>query len=176
MDVAKFEQFLTLYEKDIYTFCLYLARNQQAAEDLYQETILFAFEKCAEIDFQKNPKSYLLAIAAGKWKNAVRKASWRAKIAPELPLDFTLNASDNANDLSHNLEKQELQTAINKGLNALTEKLRVPLILHYYEDLSIEEIAGILEIPAGTIKSRLHNARKTMKKFLEREGINEYRE
>ncbi|MCL1997479.1 MAG: RNA polymerase sigma factor [Turicibacter sp.] len=176
MDVTEFEKFLTLYEKDIYNFCLYLARNQQAAEDLYQETMLFAFETRADIDNLQNPKSYVLAIAAGKWKNSVRKAGRRAEIAPEIPLDSAFNAASPAENPTQNLERQELNACIQKGLDTLKEKVRIPLIMHYYEDFSLEEIAAALDIPTGTVKSRLHTGRKILKKFLEKGGIHEYQE
>ncbi|MCL2014730.1 MAG: RNA polymerase sigma factor [Defluviitaleaceae bacterium] len=174
MDAAEFENFLTLYEKDIYTFCRYLAKNQQAAEDLYQETVLFAFEKRDDIDAARNPKSFLLAVAAGKWKSIVRKASRRANIAPEFPLEP--NIIDTAQTPAQLLEQKELTANVIAVVNRLNEKLRIPLILHYYNDFSIEEIAAALEIPAGTVKSRLHKARKTLKNLLEKEGINGYRE
>ncbi|MCL1995941.1 MAG: RNA polymerase sigma factor [Defluviitaleaceae bacterium] len=179
MNIAEFENFLETYEKDIYSFCLYLTQNLQEAEDLYQEVVLFAFERRADISFEtniaegKNPKSYMLAVAAGKWKNISRKRIRRAKIVPEIPLDPELNIADTNHNKEpgYRLEQKEIQACINRGLNALKEKLRIPLIMYYYDDFSVGEIAKALKVPEGTIKSRLHKGRKTLEKFLEKEGF-----
>ena len=184
MDRFEFEEFLEAHERGIYGFCRHLAPDTETAWELYQETALAAFEMRARIDLQNNPKSFLLAIAAGKWKNMSRKAARRQKIAPEISSDddtATLNLSNMTSGNfgqcggGHNPESLTITTQLNesiaRALSEMKDKFRIPLILHYFDDMSTEEIGGILKIPAGTVKSRLHKGRALMKKSLEKEGF-----
>ncbi|MCL2287196.1 MAG: RNA polymerase sigma factor [Firmicutes bacterium] len=175
MTVAEFEQFLEAYEQDVFTFCKHLAMDHHAASDLYQETALAAFEMAERIDAAQNPKSFLFAIAAGKWKNTRRKAFRRQTIAPETRLEEWTNTSSTgsagSNPTADAAQQALAQTAIHKAISQLKDKLRIPLILHYFDDCPMDTIVAICGIPTGTVKSRLHKARELMRKALEKEGI-----
>ena len=73
MNEIQLEQCIKEYGKDIYAFCSQLTRNLQETEDLYQDTFLKAVELGARIDFEQNPRSYLVSIALRIWKNRRRK-------------------------------------------------------------------------------------------------------
>ena len=60
---------------------------------------------------------------------------------------------------------------LSNELSALPEKLRTPLLLHYLEGFSLEEVAAVLHVPVGTVKSRLHLARKALRLELEKEDV-----
>ena len=170
MDAAGFEQFLQIYERDLYSFCRYLAMDIHTANDLYQETVLHAFEGMARIDVSKNPKSYLFSIAVGKWKNMSRKVNRRNAIAPEMTLETAIKVAGGAEPESL-AEQNEINRCIQKGLTDMKDKFRVPLLLFYFEDFSLEDIAALCKIPVGTVKSRLHKGRALLKKTLEKEGF-----
>ena len=170
MDVAEFEQFLQTYERDLYSFCQYLAMDIHIANDLYQETVLHAFEGIALIDVSKNPKSYLFSIAVGKWKNISRKANRRNAIAPEISLEDAIWATDGTKPESI-AEQNELNRCIQKGLGDMKDKFRVPMILFYFDNFSLEDIAALCKIPLGTVKSRLNKGRALLKKTLKKEGF-----
>jgi len=169
MTTAEFEQFLEAYERDVFTFCKHLANNHDTASDLYQETALAAFEMRSRIDITQNPKSFLFAIAAGKWKNMRRKAIRRQSIAPEFQLEEWANTGSDSTEEA--VQRAMSQVAIRNAIAELKDKFRIPLILHYFDNCPTETIAAICEIPAGTVKSRLHKARALLKKSLEKEGI-----
>ena len=170
MDATEFEQFLQIYERDLYSFCQYLAMDVHTANDLYQESVLRAFEGIALIDVSKNPKSYLFSIAVGKWKNMSRKVSRRKSIAPEITLENAIWATDSTTP--ENLaEQNELKHCLQKGLEDMKDKFRIPLLLFYFDDFPIENIAALCKIPVGTVKSRLHKGRALLKKRLEKEGF-----
>ena len=76
------EQCIREYGKEIYSFCKHLTCSRQEADDLYQDTFLKAVELQQKIDWQENPKSFLLSVAVRIWKNRKRKAAWRNRIAP----------------------------------------------------------------------------------------------
>jgi len=170
MTASEFELFLKGYERDLYSFCRYLAMDVHSANDLYQETVLHAFEKAAHIDVSQTPKSYLFAIAVGKWKNMSRKVRRRMAIAPETPLEDAVWATDGSGPES-SAEERELKSAIQKCLSGMKDRFRIPMLLFYYDDFRIETVAELCGVPVGTVKSRLHKGRALLKKALEKEGF-----
>jgi len=172
MTIAEFEYFMEAYERDVFTFCKYLATDPDTASDLYQETALTAFEMCHRIDPTQNPKSFLFAIAAGKWKNMRKKAIRRQRIAPESQLEEWTNASTTGhNPTADTAQSALMQDILHRTIAGIDDKFRIPLILHYFDDCPTETIATVCGIPTGTVKSRLHKARALLKKSLEKEGI-----
>ncbi|MFQ6825168.1 MAG: RNA polymerase sigma factor [Agathobacter sp.] len=80
MTIQELEQCILLYGKDIYSFCMHLAKEKESADDLYQDAFLEATKKIASIRYEDNPKSYLLSIVIRLWKNRVRKRAWRDQL------------------------------------------------------------------------------------------------
>ena len=158
--------------KSVYNFCVYLARNKNDAEDLFQETFLRALEKSSKIDRHDNPKSYLLSIAVNLWKNSVKKNSRRTQIAPPVEMD----SSDyyEVADISSATEDIVTRKIMNEELaviiEGLQDKHRIPIILFYAEDAKISEISSIIKKPEGTVKRLLHEAKGEIKKEMERLG------
>jgi len=155
------------YGKDIYSFCVYLTGNKDTADDLYQQTFLTAIEK-GGIDSGMNPKSYLLSIAVNVRNNQRRKAFWRRQIADVVYMDDTESA-DIADDSGSALDmavSREQRDAVRKAVMTLPEKLRCVVIMFYMEDMQISEIAQTTGLSEGTVKSRLHNAKKKLRERL----------
>lgn len=159
---ADISRLIELYGKKVYNFCLRLCTTTYDAEDLYQDTFLKAIEKLSSIDEDNNPSAYLCTIALSLWKSKTRKAARRHAIAPQTPIDehFAV-ASDYA--LEEQVIKDELHAQVNAAVSSLEEKLRTCMLLHYVMEMPLGEIARILNIPEGTVKSRLHTARKLLK-------------
>ncbi len=169
------QELIDLLEKEgkgIYSFCYMLTGNKEEAEDLYQETWLTAVVRCQDIDSCKNPKSYLIAVSVGIYKNNCKKAARRARIAPvgELTEELAAVLADKGETPEEEFLRKEIQEFIRKETRALPEYLRLTVYLYYTAQLSVEEIAQTMRIPKGTVKSRLHKARKTIKKRLEDYG------
>lgn len=168
MTIQELEQCIALYGKDLYSFCRHLTKEKESADDLYQDTFLEAMKKISDIRYEDNPKSYLLSIALRIWKNRIRKIAWRNRIAPtcsEDSLAETGMASED--DFLGKLESEEEKQMLWRAIDRLSDNLRIALLLHYMEELSVSEIAKMLSLPQGTIKSRLYNARKQLEKELE---------
>ncbi len=169
MDKVQLEQCINEYGKDVYTFCSRITGNRQEADDLYQDTFLKAMEMKEGIDYNQNPKSYLLSVALRIWKNRRRKFAWRKRIAGTCAL--TKEASDSLAGQEGSAEdmvlKKELASQVRRAVGDLAEKYRIPVYLYYTLQLSVEEIANVLEIPQGTVKSRLHKARALLRQELE---------
>ena len=170
--MADMEQYINEYGKAVYSYCVYLTGDRDAADDLYQQTFLTVFEKVKdgqEIDADRNPKSYLLTVATNLWNNQRRKYLWRRK---KVDVDTFRDVSElevpeeglSVEDAAIKNEKlQEVRLAVQN----LPDKYRVVILMFYMEELSMEEIGEALSIPVGTVKSRLHKAKRMLQNKLE---------
>ncbi len=175
MTLRELEQCIETYGTEIYSFCVYLTGNRPEAEELYQDTFLKAMEVLNRIQEEGNPKSYLLSIAIRLWKNGNRKMFRRNRIAPtksteETPVETAVPGAADTSEVEEGLLRREEIRQVQEIMRRLPDKYRIPLCLYYGEELSVEEIAGCLRIPQGTVKSRLHKAREKMKEELEAAG------
>ena len=174
MNIIQLEQCIGDYGKELYSFCLYLTGNVQEAEDLYQDTFLKALELRERMDAQYNPKSYLVSVALRLWKNKKRKYAWRMRIAGSRQMiedwaeDEQAAESENyEGSVEEQILQKEVTLQVRKAVAGLEEKYRIPVYLYYTAQLSVGEISRILKIPEGTVKTRLHKARKLLKTELE---------
>ncbi|HHU71123.1 MAG TPA: RNA polymerase sigma factor [Clostridiales bacterium] len=169
MNASDLSNIVELHGKAIYGFCYYLTNDKDDTEDLYQETFLKALELCHKIDVDKNPKSYIISIAIRLWKNKCRKKARKLKIISPNNFndDVISNSSIHAVSPEDTTLSNEMSTIIRATVDSLDNKMKIPLYMFYTAEMSIEEIAQTLHIPKGTVKSRLHNARKSIKKTLE---------
>ena len=154
------------YGNVVYGFCVRLTGNTHDADELYQNTFLKALEKASSIDADNNPKSYLISIAISLWKSHRRKFARRAEIAPMQSIE-DYDTAANSELTEDSLLKNELYSHVNLAVGQLEDKLRLPIVLHYTAQLPLNEIAALLKIPEGTVKSRLHTARQILKQKLE---------
>ena len=170
MTKTELENCIHDYGKEIYSFCRSITFHLQDADDSFQDTFLKAMELISDIDYEKNPKSYLLSVAYGLWKNKKRKHAWRNRIAAVFSLTEELDFDSfhtPPDSLEQEFLKKEESDLVRRAVSRLPEKYKFPILLFYMEDLPIAQIAYILKIPVGTVKSRLHQARKLLEKELE---------
>lgn len=160
------------YGGPVYKFCRSLAFSKEDADDLFQETFLKVFEQPLKIKESDNPQSFLFSAALYIWKSWKRKYARRKRLAPVEFLDETTDniakiekIASQTNIEEDFTEREEIQ-AVRNLVENLPEKLRIPIILYYTAEMNIENIALTLEIPEGTVKSRLFTARKIIKKGL----------
>lgn len=163
------EKHIIDYGKDIYSFCVYLTRNRNEADDLYQQTFLTACEKSYE-DEIKNPKSYFISIAVNLWNNQKRKYLWRKKKADIIYFqDSDLEQlADAMPTVEEQVLRQEEVKTVRECIDMLPDKMRIILLLYYKENMTIGEISDALKIPVGTVKSRMHQAKSKIKERLMR--------
>lgn len=170
MELAELAQLVEQYGDVLYAFCNQLTGSRQEGEELYQETFLKAVELHRQIDTAQNPKGFLIAVAARLWRNRQRKYAWRQRIAPvgQLTEQEKLQPMQVCCDSPEELAlRREQQQAVRQAVSELPDKWKLPVYMHYTAGLSIDEIAALLRIPAGTVKSRLHKARSVLKQKLE---------
>lgn len=173
MEYDAFENLVNTMGSDVYSFCLQLARSRDEADELYQDTMLAAMEKYKKIDTLGNPKSFLLGIVLGQWKNKRRRIARRRRICPVTTLDEQLEEIYPADgqSLEEEIVRKETIQMVRKLTAQLPDKYQIPVYLYYSRELPIEEIAAVMHIPAGTVKSRLHKAREILKSRLKEEEL-----
>lgn len=169
MSPEKLDSLVDQYGNSLYKFCCKLALNKTDADDLYQETFLKAVEQCHKIKESSNPQGYLISISIYIWKSKRRKYARRQKLAPHINIqDSSLPSADY--NLENDVISRELCDSVKNAANCLNDKFRIPLYLYYTVEMTMEDISSALEIPLGTVKSRLYKARKLIRKRLEAVG------
>jgi RNA polymerase sigma-70 factor (ECF subfamily) len=173
-DRANFEQDAMQYAHPLYSAALRMTRNRADAEDLVQETFLKAYRGYDGFQEGTNLRAWLYRILTNTFINRYRQQQRRPH---EVDLDEveglylykrvataeTDRAARSAEDeVFDKLEGSDVRQAIDK----LPRKYRMPVLMADIEGFSYKEIAGMLEIPIGTVMSRLHRGRRALQKLL----------
>ena len=154
-------QLFESYKENVYCYCLYMTGSKADAEDVCQEVFVKALlAKRSEIE---NEKAWLMRIAANECYSMFRRRSkGRDKESKAFWLGWPLRSNPS---VEKSYERQETASEFVKLLEQLPGKLRQVLLLHYIGELSHTEIADVLKIPVGTVKSRLSRAIAKLKKL-----------
>jgi RNA polymerase sigma-70 factor (ECF subfamily) len=160
------------YKKPLYSFCCKLARNRSQADDLFQDTWIKALKNIHLCAADKRFINWLFTICINLYRDRFRKYSRWLKIVKSyhsseyMETDMVRVESNEAGPEEKTF-KNEQETAVRNALAALKDKWRIPLILYYYREFRLTEISEMLEIPEGTVKSRLAAGRNHLKKVME---------
>jgi len=151
------ELLIKRYEKPLFAYALRVMHQRTAAEDAFQETFLRVFRKRDSYRLGATFRPWLYTICLNTCRDAIRARGRR----PEAELDkaalFVADAQPGPETLSgQSLLAQRIKSAV----EALPEKQREVFLLSYYQQLQYPEIAEVLEIPVGTVKSRMFHASK----------------
>lgn len=149
------ERFLSVVKDNsgaFYRYAYSVLLNQQDAEDAVSETILKAFEHLSDLRCVSKMRSWIFQILANTCKTLLRK---RQKMAELRESDLKI------------LPQREEYVDLRECIYRMEPKFREVVLLYYFEDLKTREIAKILEISEGTVKSRLSRARDKLKVCLE---------
>lgn len=157
------EELVDIYSDIVYRFCRKLTYSKEDAEDLFQETFLKVFEQLPKVNSCGSTKNFIFSTALFLWKSSKRKYARRNRLAPVQPLSEEIVSDTGVED---GILAQEDIRLVRQLTAALPEKYKVPTILHYTAEMSLQDIATTLKIPVGTVKSRLHKARKIIEKGL----------
>ena len=172
MTHTELETCITQYGTAIYSFCRQLTQNRQEADDLYQDTFLKATELSSKINYKDNPKSYLLSVALRIWKNKKRKFAWRMRIAPMHPITGGLGETAGSYESSpeDQVLKKEEAALIQQAVGNLPERLKIPILLFYMEELSVYHHDGSVRnrfcpnYPIRHSKKQVISGQKNIKK------------
>jgi len=163
---AAFREIVNRYKNGLYVFLRRFLNQQGLIEDVFQETFLQLFTSRESFDPSRSLRPWLFTIAANKAKDALRKRQRTSAIpigtiaeSQDLSFDDVLNALTSDTTTPYDkLQKSETALRVRKIIANMPENLREILILAYFNKFSYKQMAQILSIPIGTVKSRLHTA------------------
>lgn len=161
------------HKNDLLRFLTRLTGDRDAAEDAFQETFLQFHLSARRFDPSRKFKPWIFTIAANKARDAMRRKGRR----PALGLSAPVGGSGGGSPIEFvdlmempgprpeaDLDAREQQELVAKAMDSLSFTLREVLLLAYFQRLSYAQIAEDLDIPLGTVKSRLHSAVATFAK------------
>jgi RNA polymerase sigma-70 factor, ECF subfamily len=151
------------YQRPLYTYAFELVRNEQAALDIVQETFINAVRHIGGLRDDAKFGSWLFGIAHQKYIQRWRKHA-RDEALRETLSTVPVEMDDGPLEL---LIRQEQEAEFMNLLGTLPEAQRSVLLLHFIEDFPLEEIADITGAQLGTVKSRMHYAKRALRKLLE---------
>ena len=163
---AAFREIVSRYKNGLYAFLKQFLNRRDLVEDVFQETFLQLFTSRDSFDTTRPLRPWLFTIAANKAKDTLRKQQRTAAInigaiaeSQEMSFDDVLNAITSDTTMPYEkLEKGETASMVRQIIANMPENLREILILGYFHQFSYKQMAQILSIPIGTVKSRLHTA------------------
>lgn len=161
------ENVIAEYSDLVYRIAITQVKNKQDAEDIFQEVFVSLIKNINDIENETHLKHWLIRATINRCKNH-HLCFWKRQVHLQ-----------DGNGYSEFSDKQEEENdtidEVRKAISMLPLKLRYVVYLHYYEEYSINEIAAVLEVPSGTIKSRLHTARGILKNKLKEVCNNEFK-
>jgi RNA polymerase sigma-70 factor (ECF subfamily) len=163
---AAFSEIVNRYKNGLYAFLRMFLNRRELVEDVFQETFLQLFTSKDSFDTERPLRPWLFTIAANKAKDALRK--WQRKNAipigtmtdsEDLSFDDILNSVTSDDTMPYEeLQRDETALRVRRIIADMPENLREILIFAYFNRFSYKQMAEILSIPIGTVKSRLHTA------------------
>jgi len=165
-NVQALAQLIGRYEKELFHFLVRFAGNRAFAEDLFQETFLQVHQSSKGFDASKRFKPWLFTIAANKARDHLRREKRRRATPLSATIDPSQDSGTSFIDLmeadiclpADTLNKREIAEQVRELADQLPDHLREVLVLAYFHQFAYKDIAQMLSIPLGTVKSRLHAA------------------
>ena len=150
------ERLLDLYEKKIFRMAVMMLKDAGRAEEATQETFLRVWQVLPNYDGRAAPSTWLYTIARNTCLSAVRAQSYRKTASLDQSSEPTVS------NTAH------LSIELDQYLSRLPEAQREVITLFYLEERSVEDVAQILDLPEGTVKSHLHRARRALGEMMEK--------
>jgi RNA polymerase sigma-70 factor, ECF subfamily len=169
-DQNAFEDIVEIYKDKVYHLCYRMLGNTHESEDAAQETFIRAYINLSSFNIKLKFSTWLYRIATNLCIDRIRKKKpdyyLDAEVAGTEGLTMYSQIPSNTELPEAELESMEIQEQIQKGIAKLPEKYRAVIILKYIEELSLNEISEILELPLGTVKTRIHRGREALRNQL----------
>jgi RNA polymerase sigma-70 factor (ECF subfamily) len=161
-DLSAYERLVRAYQDAALRGAFLLTGNRQVAEDVAQNAFLQVFRHLDRFNTERAFRPWFFGILANEARQSLR----RQRRQPTVAWSVTPAALDGANPLLDDLVRDDERAQVRAALAALAEPFRTVVILYYVNELAVDEIATALGCRVGTVKSRLHTARKHLRAAL----------
>ena len=175
-DTRAFEALFRRYYPRLVAFFRGRTRDSHAAEELAQETMMIVWQRATRFNGTCRPSTWILGIGYRKfleWQRAARKTrlspAQRGQPFSEETADQE-EAVDASADVDQLIRREALIESVREALRELPEDHRTVMELTFQQGLSYAEIAQVLDIPPGTVKSRMFHAKRKLREILEQKG------
>ena len=152
------------YKEAIFGLCLGFLRNRADAEDLTHDAFIRAYTNLHRYKLEKKFSTWLFTVASNLCRNRLRYRRYHPVIAPP-------DHVNGGNDPAHIVASEDRVNAVREAIDRLSTSYRAPLVLRYYNELSYKEIAEVLSLPEGTVKTRIHRGKLLLKQDMEKDGV-----
>ncbi|WP_036203271.1 RNA polymerase sigma factor [Marinobacter sp. M5B] len=156
----------------MYRFAFRLSGQQHDAEDLVQDVVVKLYPRLEELEGIEQLRPWLNRVLYRHFIDQVRRKGRRADrpvsdvVEPDQQASFLDSYASDVPELSEQISAERLKPVMDSVIQELSPELRTLMLLHDVDGWSQEEIACVLEIPVGTVKSRVHRCRASLKKKL----------
>ncbi len=171
-ETLAFDELVRTYRERLYSVVLNLTNHPEDAADLTQEVFIKAFANIRKYNFGSSFYTWLYRIAMNESFNFLRRARRKRMLKFEYFRRDEENSEDPLNRLADNSVKapnagsEELRDQLDRALEKLSDEHRAVIVLSEIEGLPLDEVAEVVGASEGTVKSRLHYARKALQKLL----------
>lgn len=163
-DENAFAELIDKYKLPIYKTAKAILKDEDDVCDAVQDTALSIYKNIKNLKNEKYLKTWIIRITINKCYDIITKR--------KLNEEKILKTKVNINEVHSDFDKTVIQkTDLENALNSLEEDLKIITVLYYYDDLSIKEISDIMNIPKGTVKSRVFRAREKLYEILSKEEV-----
>lgn len=174
-EAEAYGELLHRFQREIYSYLRRYLGQDALAEDVFQNTFIQVYQKAKQFEAGRKVKPWLYAIATHQAIDMLRKINRRATVSLEQMAagddgdnhSWIDSLSSSEADPFDAMELAEQRERVNEALATLPEHLRMTIILAYYQGLKYQDIADIVKIPVGTVKSRLHAAMNRLHEALQ---------
>ena len=168
-DSAAFEALVTPHEQTMWRVCCHMMGSAEDAADALQQAMLRAWRSLGTYRGEASVGTWLYRIAVSACLDALRARKARPSESLDSLRENGFDPPAKAPDPAASLEKKEEREQVREALNSLPEEQRLPLLLFAVEQKPYEEVALLLSLPVGTVKSRIARARIRLAKILSAE-------
>ncbi len=163
---AAFDALVVKYRERVYSLAFHMLRNEQEALDVSQEVFMRAYFALGKFRGESGFFTWLYRIAVNLVYTHAKRESKRRELNVKAAGDGWGQVHAAVKTPEELAEKNEIQAALHRALQALDLRFREVLVLKEIEGLEVEEVAEVLGLPQGTVKSRLFRARRQLKGLL----------
>jgi RNA polymerase sigma-70 factor (ECF subfamily) len=168
--IKPFRKLVQRYQKQAYLYARSMVGNADDAYDLSQEAFVRVYRHLNRFDSSYPFKVWFFHILSNLCKNHLRQRKNRQAVTTSTDMMETVAAPKSQRpDIV--FQKIELQQKVWEGIAELSEKFREIIVLCHFQDMSYEQLAKVLDIPRGSVMSRLYYARQKLREILENKGV-----